>query len=134
MSSVATSTNSQQILFSESLSPWTRHVLEASKAYQTMILLYEDDLTGNVMAAWAESDRLKLKIQRIGQVANGVGVCTFGMDPFPPNTVVELHLRDASQDSSRQDAQRSAYKSLLNELILIQVKVFTGQAGEGHLK
>jgi len=126
MSSISPSIQNLDILISESLSPWARHVLELSKAYDSIILLYEDDLTGNIMAAWAEMDRLKLKISKVGEILNGLGVYTFGLDAFPADTVIELQLREASQDINRQDPQRSAYKSLLNELILINAKVLPG--------
>jgi hypothetical protein len=112
-----------EIVISESLSQSARHVLTLSKAYQTIVLLYEDDLSDNVLAAWAEMDRLNLNVRKIGQVLNGIEVYTFGMDKFSSGTTVELCLREASQDTSRQDSRRSAYKSLLNELILIQVKI-----------
>lgn len=113
-----------EILVSETLSQSARHIMALSKAYQTIILLYEDDLSGNIQAAWAETDRLNLNIRRVGQALNGIDVYSFGMDDFPPGTTLELNLRETSQDPTRQDSQRSAYKSLLNELILIQVRVY----------
>lgn len=134
MSSVSSSINTNEILVSEALSPWARHIVELSKAYGTIILLYEDDLSDNLLAAWAETDRLKLSIRKVGQALGGIDVYTFGMDDLPKDTAIELHLREASQTSGRQDASRSAYKSLLNELILIQVKLLPGASNDNHLK
>lgn len=134
MSSVSPSLNANQIILSESLSQSTRHIIELSKAYQTVILLYEDDLSDRVLAAWAETDRLNLNLRKIGQVLNGIGVCSFGMDELKSNTILELSLRESSQDPSRQDLHRSAYKSLLNDLILIQVKVHNNSGNSHHLQ
>lgn len=134
MSSVSPSLNANQIILSESLSQSTRHIVELSKAYQTVILIYEDDLSDKVLAAWAETDRLNLKLRKIGQVLNGIEVCSFGMNEFRPNTILELSLRESSQDPNRQDFHRSAYKSLLNDLILIQVKVHNNIGDSLHLQ
>lgn len=134
MSSLSTSINQVEIVLSESLGAWAHHVLELSKAYDTMILLYEDDLNGKVLAAWAEADRLKLNIQKIGKILDGIDVYKFGMDEFPQHTIIEIQLREASQEPNRQNMQRSAYKSLLNELILIQARVFSGGTSDYHLQ
>ena len=123
MSSVSTSRNTTEILVSESLTPTTRQLLEFSKAYDTIVLLYEDDMSDNVLAAWAETDRLKLNLRKVGHILSGIDVYSFGMDEFPPGTMMELDLREAGQDPRRQDNLRTSYKSLLNELILIQVRV-----------
>ena len=134
MSSLSTSVNQVEIVLSESLGAWAHHIVELSKAYDTIILLYEDDLSDKVLAAWAEADRLKLNIHKVGQVMNGINVYAFGLDEFPPHTMIELQLREASQEANRQNTQRSAYKSLLNELILIQVRVFSGDTSDHHLQ
>ena len=123
MGSSSKSDCSNPILISDSLSQASRQILALSKAYQTIILLYDDDLSEKIQAAWAEKDRLNLTMRKVGEVLNGIEVFTFGMEPFSPNMTLELNLREASQDPSRQDPSRTAYKSLLNELILIQVSI-----------
>ena len=134
MSSLSTSINQVGIVLSESLSAWAHHIVELSKAYDTIILLYEDEMSDKILAAWAEADRLKLNIQKVGQVMDGIEVYSFGMDAFPPHTMIELQLREASQEPGRQNVQRSAYKSILNELILIQARIFSGGSSDYHLQ
>ena len=134
MSSASPLVQYNEIVVSESLSPGVHHLIELSKAYQTIILLYEDDLNDSVLAAWAERDRLKLSIRKIGQVFNGIDVYTFGMDDLPSDTLIELQLREVGQDASRQDTARVAYKSLLNELIFFQVKILPGMGSHAHLQ
>lgn len=129
MSSSSIPANAPKLIFSDTLSQTVRNIIELAKPYHTIILLYEDDFSDNIMAAWAEPDRLSLKTRKIGQIYGGIEVHTFGLDHFPPNTMLELHIREASLDVTRQDLQRVAYKSLLNELTLISVKVFPGGAG-----
>jgi hypothetical protein len=134
MSSASPLVQYNEIVVSESLSPGVHHLIELSKAYQTIILLYEDDLNDSVLAAWAERDRLKLSTRKIGQVFNGIDVYTFGMDDLPSDTLIELQLREVGQDASRQDTSRVAYKSLLNELIFFQVKILPGMGSHAHLQ
>lgn len=129
MSSVSPLTDPVKIVLSDTLGHSIRNIIHRAKAYDTIILLYEDELSGNVQAAWAETDRLLLKTKMLGEILNGIAVHSFGMDDFSPNTVLELSLREASQDSTRQDLRRVAYKSLLNELCLINVRVYQNESG-----
>jgi hypothetical protein len=128
MSSVSTASNVPKLLFSDTLSQPIRNIIELAKPYNTIILLYEDDFSDNIMAAWAELDRLSLKTQKLGQVYGGIEVHSFGLDSFPPNTILELLIRESNQDTSRQNRQRAVFKSLLNELSLISVKVYTSNS------
>lgn len=118
-----------EIVLAETLGSFSRNLLEMSKFYQTVILLYEDDLGDRIQAAWSELDRLNLLTRKVGEVLNGIEVHTFGMDPFDAHTLVELNLRESGQDPSRQNAKRSAYKSILNELITISVKIHPQGSG-----
>jgi len=129
MNSVSSLSSNLDIVLSDTLGHMVRKIIELSKAYNTIVILYEDDLSGNIQAAWAELDRLSLKTKCIGRIFEGIEVHSFGLDDFPPGTVLELNLRESSLDSSRQDAQRVAYKSLLNELSLFTVKVYDRGTG-----
>lgn len=124
MSSVPTASNVPKLLFSDTLSQPIRNIIELAKPYNTIILLYEDDFSDNILAAWAELDRLNLKTQKLGQIYGGIEVHAFGLEKFPANTVLELHIRESNTDTSRQNRQRAVFKSLLNELSLISIKVY----------
>lgn len=113
-----------EVVVNNYLGPTIQQIIDLARPYNTIILLYGDDFNGKVLAAWAELDRLKLSTQRVGVLENGIEVHTFGLDHFPPDSVVELSVRETSLNCSRQDPQRIAYKSLLNEMVLISVKVF----------
>jgi hypothetical protein len=117
------------LIFSDTLSQTIRSIIELAKPYRTIILLYEDDFSENILAAWAELDRLNLRTRKLGEIYGGIEVHAFGLNNFPPNTMLELHIREASLDVSRQDLHRVAYKSLLNEVSLISVKVYPGGSG-----
>lgn len=129
MRSVSSIISNLDIVLSDTLGHMVRKIIELSKAYNTIVILYEDDLSGNIQAAWAELDRLSLKTKKVGHIFDGIEVHSFGLDDFPTGTVLELNLRESSLDCSRQDAQRVAYKSLLNELSLFTVKVYDRGAG-----
>ncbi|MCE3235761.1 MAG: hypothetical protein K0Q50_1941 [Vampirovibrio sp.] len=129
MSSVSPLAGSVKIVLSDTLGPAIRNIVHRAKAYETIILLYEDELSGNVQAAWAERDRLQLRTKVLGQIMDGLQVHSFGMDDFPMSTVLELSLREASLDAMRQDLRRVAYRSLLNELCLINVRVYQNETG-----
>jgi hypothetical protein len=118
-----------EIVLSDTLGHVVRKIIELSKAYNTILILYEDDLSGNIQGAWAELDRLSLKTKKIGDILDGIEVHTFGMDNFDAGTLLEINLREASLNASHQDTLRVAYKSLLNELSLISVKVYNNGLG-----
>src|SRR5690242_2430160 len=105
MSSSSIPANAPKLVFSDTLSQTIRTIIELAKPYDTMILLYEDDFSDNILAAWAEPDRLNLKTRKIGEIYGGIEVHVFGLDDFPANTVLELHIREASLDRSRQNPQ-----------------------------
>jgi hypothetical protein len=114
-----------EIIWSDTLEQGVRHLIDRAKAYETVILLYEDDRSDRILAAWAEKDRLQLATRKIGEAENGVEVHTFGLEAFPPGTVVELILRAARLEQNRWNLRRTLYRSILNELSLITVKVRT---------
>lgn len=128
MSSLIETLNGPEIVLSDTLGHSIRHLVEAAKGYNTVILLYEDDFSDNILASWAELDRLNLHTRKIGQVIGGLEVHAFGMQDFPAGTVLEIHLREAAQNG-HSESQRSAYKSLLNELCLISVKLYRCENG-----
>ncbi len=134
MSSIIETSNGPNVILSDSLSHSTRYLVQAAKSYDTVILLYEDDFTDSVLGAWAELDRLSLKTRRVGNVLNGVEVRAFGMAGFLPGTVLEIHLREASLDQDGRDIQRATYRSLLNEVCLISVKVYQTEQGSMMLQ
>lgn len=111
------------IKLSDALGPFVRNVVALARSYDTIILLYEDDFSDRILAAWAELDRLNIHTRKIGEVYGGIEVHTFGMEDFPPGSIITLYVREARGDVDRQDIRRIAYKSLLNELALISVKV-----------
>jgi hypothetical protein len=129
MSSVSIPPNAPKLIFSDTLSQQIRSIIELAKPYNTIILLYEDDFSDNVLAAWAELDRLNLKTRKIGQIYGGIEVHAFGLESFPPNTILELHIREASMEKMHPGQQRAVFKSLLNELSLISVKVYPSTSG-----
>lgn len=133
MSSLIETLNGPEIVLSDTLGHSVRRLVEAAKGYDTIILLYEDDFSDNILASWAELDRLNLRTRKIGEVLDGVAVHAFGMQNFAPGTVLEIHLREASQ-SGRGKNTRTAYKSLLNEVCLISVKVFRCDNGSLSLQ
>ncbi len=112
-----------EIVLTGGLSPWLQNLVELSRLYETVILLYEDDFSDSVQAAWAELDRLNLKTRQIGQVLAGLEVHLFGMDDFLPDTTIELHIRESISDASHPNMRRVSYRSILNELSLISVRV-----------
>lgn len=129
MSSVSPAINPVKIVLSDTLGQVIRNIVQLSKPYRTIILLYEDEVSDTVQAAWAELDRLQLKTKILGEILDGIEVHSFGLDDFPTGTVLEVNLRETSMDANRQDALRAAYKSLLNELCLISVKVHQNESG-----
>lgn len=129
MSSSIGTLNGPDIVLSDTLGHAIRRMVEAAKAYQTIILLYEDDFSDNILASWAELDRLNLRTRLIGEVFGGIEVHSFGMPDFSQGTVLEIHLREASQNGNRSEPQRTAYKSLLNEVCLISVKLYPCENG-----
>ena len=121
-------TSKTEIVWSDTLDQSTRYIIERSKGYETVILLYEDDLSGLPVAAWAEKDRLSLPTRYVGELASGLEVHSFGLPPFADGSVVELSLRAARQENGNQpNSQRTLYKSLLNELTLISVRIYASQ-------
>lgn len=129
MQSLIETINGPEIVLSDTLGHMTRHLVEAAQGYNTIILLYEDDFSDSILASWAELDRINIKTRKIAQITSGVEVHTFGMPAFPPGTVIELNLREASQDYSRNGELKSAYKSLLNEVCLISVRIYDTHQG-----
>lgn len=129
MNSPSTLIHAPEIVLAGSLSQVSQDIIHLSKAYETVILLFEDDFSNHILASWAELDRLNLKTRKIGEVLSGIEVHTFGMDDFPHGTRIELHLRETSRNVARQDVQKAMYKSILNELSLITVRVTTQQDG-----
>lgn len=128
MSSLIETINGPEIVLSDTLGHSVKRLVEAAKGYNTIILLYEDDFSDKILASWAELDRLNLRTRKIGEVTEGLEVHVFGMQGFAPGTVLEIHLREASHNGY-QEPQRSAYRSLLNEICLISVKVFHCENG-----
>ena len=125
MSKLAVKMNTAEIVWSDTLEQSVRYLIERSKSYETVILLYEDDRSSRMVAAWAEKDRLQLPTRQVGEADNGIEVHSFGLDSFPPGTVVEVALRPSRQDSLSGSLHRTAYRSLLNEISLIAVKVYS---------
>lgn len=124
---------SPEIMVTDSLRAETRNIIELAKPYQTVILLFSDDFSGRVLASWAELDRLNLQTHRIGQIYSGIEVHSFGLDPFPDGTRLELHIRETARDSSSPDPRKTAYRSLLNELTTITVNIPHLQQTEFYL-
>jgi hypothetical protein len=120
--------NAPEIFISGDLTPSLSNLIALSKPYNTIILLFEDDFSNSIQAAWAETDRITFKTRKIGEIFAGIEVHAFGLDDFPPGTVIELCLRESSRDLNRQDTRRCAYKSLMNELVLISVRVRRGMS------
>jgi hypothetical protein len=116
-------TDLPQIVITDSLGAETRNIIELSKPYNTIILLYGDDFSDRIMGHWAELDRLNLHTRRIGQVYSGIEVHSFGLEPFPEGTVLQIHIRESSPDDAGTDSPRAMYRSLLNELSSISVQV-----------
>lgn len=117
-----------EIIWSDTLEQNVRRLIDRARAYETIIILYEDDRSeGNrnerILAAWGEKDRLQLATRKVGEAGNGVEVHTFGLDVFPPGTVVELMLRSTRLEHNERNHRRALYRSILNELSLITVKV-----------
>jgi hypothetical protein len=112
-----------EILLSDSLGAETRNIIELSKPYNTIILIYGDEFSERLLASWAEQDRLNLPTRRIGQVYSGIEVHSFGLDSFTEGTVLELHIRETPRNPALQNAQRTVYKSLLNELCSISAQL-----------
>ena len=133
MSSITGSMNTvaPEIVMADSLGQTVRRLVDYSKDYDTIILLYEDDFSDNVLASWAELDRIHLKTRKIGEILSGIEVHTFGMTDFPKGTVIELNIRESAQENGSKHTARSSYKSLLNEISLISVKVH--QNGRGRM-
>lgn len=119
-------TTTPRIIVSDTLGPAVRRLVEAARDYETILLIYEDDFSDNLLGAWAERDRLKLNTRYIGDILDGIEVRSFGMLDLDPDTVLEIHLKEAqpSTRESYRDLQRMAYRSLLNEVCLISVKAY----------
>jgi hypothetical protein len=129
MSRLIETLNGPDIVLSDTLASGTRRMVEVAKAYDTVILLYEDDFSNTILASWAELDRLCLKTRVIGHVLGGMQVHSFGMPPFSPGTVIEINLREAEYNENRFESKKVAYKSLLNEVCLISVKRYQSENG-----
>lgn len=129
MSSLIETLNGPEIVLSDTLGHASKHLVEAAKAYNTIILLYEDDFSDNILASWAEMDRLSLRTRKLGEVMGGIEVRAFGMQDFEPGTVLEIQLRESGPMNNGSDPQRSAYKSLLNEVCLISVRLYHSEYG-----
>jgi hypothetical protein len=129
MTNIAVQTNAPEIVCSDTLGHVVRNIIELSRAYDTVILLYEDDFSEKIQAAWAERDRLNVRTKKIGEIYTGIEIHSFGMSEFPPGTVLEISLREANSDANRQNLQRTLYRSILNELVLISVKIFLDGRG-----
>lgn len=114
---------SPEILLSDSLGAETRVIIELAKPYNTIILLYSDEFSDRILASWAEADRLNLPTKRIGQVYSGIEVHSFGLESFPEDSVLELHVREADRNPAMQSSQRTMYRSLLNELSTISARL-----------
>lgn len=112
-----------EIYIAGDLTPNVLNLIELSKPYHTVVLLYEDDFSDNILAAFAELDRLNLKTKKVGTVFSSIEVHSFGLNDFEPGTIIELSVRESSRDASRQSVQRIAYRSLLNELLLLSVRI-----------
>lgn len=118
--------NFPELVLTDSLGVETRNIIELAKLYDTIILIYSDEFSDRILASWAELDRLNLPTHRVGQVYSGIEIHTFGLDPFPDGTVLDLHVREVDRSSRTQDvpdSRRTAYRSLLNELCTISVQV-----------
>lgn len=129
MNNLATRANAPEIVCSDMLGHTIRNIVELSRAYETIILLYQDDFADKPLAAWAEKDRLSLPTKVIGSVLSGIDVHMFGLEDFPKGTVIELSLRETSRDLAHQNSQKTLYRSILNELVLITVKVYSDAQG-----
>ncbi|WP_373533154.1 hypothetical protein [Vampirovibrio sp.] len=119
--------NEPDIVISDTLGPAIRRMVEAAKSYDTVILLYEDDFSDNILASWAELDRLDLRTRVVGIVSGGLQVHSFGMPAFSPGSVIEIHLREVGHNGNQYHPPKAAYKSLLNEVCLISVKQYECQ-------
>jgi hypothetical protein len=129
MSRLIETMNGPDIVLSDTLGPAIRRMVEGAKAYDTVILLYEDDFSNTILASWAELDRLSLKTRVIGHVLGGIQVHSFGMPPFSNGTVIEINLREAGHNGNGFGSSKAAYKSLLNEICLISVKRYQSENG-----
>ncbi len=127
------STSSIEFLCSESLSLANRTIVAHAAAYDTIILLYEDDLTDRISACWAEPERLSVKTRPLGRMQNGIEIHSFGMGAFDSGTVVEISLQDRATGGERNPV-RVLYRSLLNELIETKVKVFRSSDSSPNLR
>jgi hypothetical protein len=114
--------NAPEIVLVDTIGPTVRNMIELAKPYNTIMLLYEDDFSDRILASWAESDRLNLNTKKLGEIYNGIEVHAFGLDEFDSGTTLELHIRESARNAAKQNALRTAYKSLLNELSLITIK------------
>jgi hypothetical protein len=123
---------SPQIIVSDTLGPSARRLVEASRYYETILLIYEDDFSDNLLGAWAERDRLKLNTRFIGEIMDGIEVRSFGMLDLEPGTVLEIHLKEAplSSREAASNLRRMVYRSLLNEICLISVKAYSQEGGQ----
>jgi hypothetical protein len=130
MNNLTAEAKAPEIICSDTLGHSVRTIVELSKAYDTVILIYEDDFSEKLLAAWAEKDRLNVQTKKVGEIYSGIEVCSFGLEDFPPGTILELSLREINQDMNRQNVARTLYRSLLNELSLITIKAY--QNGRGN--
>lgn len=112
-----------RIVLNDSLNPFLRRLIDLSKPYNTIILIFEDEFSDQLLAAWAERDRLNIHSHKIGEVLGGIEVHAFGVEAFPEGSVLELQLRECRQDHACNNGRKSPYKSLLNELFLIEARL-----------